>query len=111
MRSGGGRISLSLQEHQELQTIGGAIEIEFTGDPGSLIVVRKDAGSAVAVSSKCTHLGCTVRKEPSFFRCPCHGSTYTLEGEVVRGPAEFPLDRYDAKIEGDEIIITLKIVN
>lgn len=111
VRSSGSRINLSLHEHPELETIGGAVEIEFTADPEVLIVVRTGADSAVALSSKCTHLGCTVRKEPSFFRCPCHGSTYTLEGDVVRGPAEFPLDRYNAKIEGNEIIITLQIVN
>jgi len=53
-------------------------------------------GGLLALYQKCPHLGCTVPWRPDFvyggvkgwFRCPCHGSTYTKEGGVlVAGPA------------------------
>jgi nitrite reductase/ring-hydroxylating ferredoxin subunit len=41
-----------------------------------------------AISSVCTHLGCIVaRSEGGDFACPCHGSQFDTEGQVVGGPA------------------------
>jgi cytochrome b6-f complex iron-sulfur subunit len=46
-----------------------------------------------ALSSVCTHLGCITRYQPdeSIIACPCHGSRFNLEGEVIAGPAPRPL--------------------
>jgi len=44
-----------------------------------------------ALSLVCTHIGCTVEQKPDSFTCPCHGSRYTSDGKVIRGPAEKPL--------------------
>lgn len=53
------------------------------------VLVRADARGVSAVSFVCTHLGCTVTKDPSGagFVCPCHGSRYRDDGAVVAGPA------------------------
>jgi len=48
-------------------------------------------GGVLALYQKCTHLGCTVPWRPDFefnntkgwYRCPCHGSTYTREGGII----------------------------
>ncbi len=69
------------------------------------LYVFKEGRSYYAISGACTHLGCTVRKEPSFFRCPCHGSTYSLEGSVVRGPAEKALERYPVQFINNQLTI------
>ena len=58
---------------------------------------------------KCPHLGCTVpwRKEFIFegvkgwFRCPCHGSTYTRAGVRVFGPAPRPMDTMEVTVNDD----------
>lgn len=42
----------------------------------------------------CTHLGCTVNAVDVGFKCPCHGSTYDLEGHNTGGPAPLPLVYY-----------------
>lgn len=59
-------------------------------DEHELFVVRSVDGFG-AFSSRCTHLGCTVRRTAEGFVCPCHGATYDSNGEVTAGPARDPL--------------------
>jgi cytochrome b6-f complex iron-sulfur subunit len=58
-------------------------------------------GSFLALSRTCTHLGCSVPwdEEKNQFVCPCHGSTFSLTGEVLTAPAPRPLDTYPVRIE------------
>jgi nitrite reductase/ring-hydroxylating ferredoxin subunit len=56
---------------------------------------RDDDGALSAVSSTCTHMGCQVnfnRAERSW-DCPCHGSRFSTDGEVLEGPAVHRLER------------------
>jgi Rieske Fe-S protein len=54
-----------------------------------LAVFRDETGLLRAVSAKCTHMGCTVdwNDGEKMWNCPCHGSRYGVDGEVIRGPA------------------------
>ncbi|TAK65435.1 MAG: ubiquinol-cytochrome c reductase iron-sulfur subunit, partial [Bacteroidetes bacterium] len=61
----------------------------------------------VALSPVCTHLGCTVRRDGMAFRCPCHGSTYGMNGALLKGPAEHPLAQYTVKFHEDTLMINL----
>lgn len=49
--------------------------------------LRHTSRGFIAVSMKCTHLGCTVEKPGETFECPCHGSRFDEFGKVTRGPA------------------------
>ena len=70
---------------------------------GRFYLARLEDGGFLALSSKCTHLGCTVPwvgKEMKF-ACPCHGSSYDITGAVINPPAPRPLDIYPISIENN----------
>jgi cytochrome b6-f complex iron-sulfur subunit len=71
-------------------------------------------GGIMALYWKCPHLGCTVPWNGTFngatvnfpgvigwFRCPCHGSTYSRAGIRVFGPAPRPMDTMAVTINSD----------
>lgn len=59
--------------------------------PGRAVVLVRDGEGVWAVSRVCTHLGCIVQPSPTGFDCPCHGSRFSADGAVVKGPAPKPL--------------------
>lgn len=87
----GTAIDLYLKWYPELLTTGGAIELLLTGGVKSLYVVRLSFSRFAAVSPVCTHKGCLVGMGENIFKCPCHGSKYSLDGSLISGPAEKPL--------------------
>ncbi|HEY9844167.1 MAG TPA: FAD-dependent oxidoreductase [Candidatus Obscuribacterales bacterium] len=58
-----------------------------------LAVYRDEGGKLHACSAKCTHLGCIVHWNTveNTWDCPCHGSRFSVHGEVINGPAHLPL--------------------
>lgn len=72
---------------------------------GQFYLSRLEDGSFLALSRKCTHLGCTVawEAEDKRFVCPCHASVYDIRGDVVRSPASRALDYYPVIIENDVV--------
>ncbi len=72
-----------------------------------LLVVRHADGRLTTVSTRCMHRGCQVDPVADRLVCPCHGSEYTREGAVLKGPTRAPLHRFATRIEGEEIVIDL----
>ncbi len=82
-------------------------------EPGVTPNGEETPGGLLALWRKCPHLGCTVPWRPDFtflgrtgwFRCPCHGSTYTKEGGIlVAGPAPRPMDIFPLEVQDDNSI-------
>jgi menaquinol-cytochrome c reductase iron-sulfur subunit len=70
-------------------------------------VVKHGLSNVDVFSPICPHLGCRFdwHSGRNQFLCPCHGSVFSMAGEVVGGPAPRPLDTLSTRIEGDEIFV------
>ena len=87
--------------------------------------VVNDAGTIRALSSVCTHMGCTLAYRPAWkdLRCPCHGASFDLSGHLANGSQgwsagggyqgdtqAYPLDlpplvRPKIKVEGESVLV------
>lgn len=67
--------------------------------------IVKTEKEMIAFQPRCTHLGCGYhwsQKEKEFV-CPCHASSFSVTGEVLKGPAPRSLDRFETRIEGKRL--------
>ncbi|HHP7236584.1 MAG TPA: ubiquinol-cytochrome c reductase iron-sulfur subunit [Desulfobacterales bacterium] len=74
---------------------------------GQFYLCRLADGGFLAVSRKCTHLGCTIPWDEAakHFACPCHASVFDLTGAVIRSPAPRPLDIFPIRLENDVLYV------
>ena len=65
----------------------------------------KSENEVIAFAPHCTHLGCGYQwdKKNKNFLCPCHASTFSIDGRVLSGPAPRPLDRLETRVEGTRL--------
>jgi Rieske Fe-S protein len=72
---------------------------------GQFYLKRFEDGGFLALSVKCTHLGCVVNTNPHTegFNCPCHASQFNKFGEVTSSPATRPLDIFPITIKNGEL--------
>ena len=65
-----------------------------------------------ALSTVCTHLGCTPNWLPGEekFKCPCHGSGYYKNGINFEGPTPRPLERFAITLADDGQILVDKSI-
>ena len=75
-------------------------------DVPALLIHNQNGFSALSLV--CTHLGCTVEQKDNGFACPCHGSRYDANGNVLRGPAQKSLRalRVEVNSNGNLILRT-----
>ncbi|HEX7225390.1 MAG TPA: Rieske 2Fe-2S domain-containing protein [Candidatus Limnocylindria bacterium] len=101
---------------------GSAVRFSTTAFDGFVV---NDAGEIRALSSVCTHMGCTLQFRPDWhdLRCPCHGASFDLAGRLANGrtswrgsgpypgdasayPIELPdLVRPRVKVEDDRVFV------
>lgn len=76
---------------------------------GHFYLARLDDGGILAISRKCTHLGCAVLwvAERKQFECPCHASLFDMTGNVIKAPALRALDLYLVSFERDKILVDI----
>ena len=92
-----GKLQLSQVDPDQLKQDEGAVVIIGGERKGAY---RDKAGELHIVDTTCTHVGCEVEWNSGerSWDCPCHGSRFTYKGEVIEGPAEKPLQKYDYKM-------------
>ncbi|MEB3278586.1 MAG: cytochrome b6-f complex iron-sulfur subunit [Lyngbya sp.] len=85
-----------------------ALVAGLAGEPTYLTVLENNTLDSVGIVNNCTHLGCTFpwNEIDQQFQCPCHGSRYSAEGAVVRGPANRPLKLVRVAVQSEVILIS-----
>jgi len=73
--------------------------------PGRNVAVFRDGEGVFAISTVCTHLGCIVKTSANGFDCPCHGSGFTKDGTVRKGPAPKALPWLKVSRNGSTITV------
>jgi len=82
-----------------------ALVAGLAGEPTYLTVLENSSLNPIGIVDNCTHLGCTFPWNPvdQEFQCPCHGSRYSADGSVLRGPAPLPLKLVHVAIKDNRI--------
>lgn len=72
--------------------------------------IIRDRVKLYAIFARCTHLGCTPLwlKTEGKYKCPCHGSGFTMDGINFEGPAPRALDRLKVVVGPDGQIVVDK---
>lgn len=101
---------------REITGFGGVINAGAVGDFPQGSVTKVSQGKfyishvpegLLALYWVCPHLGCTVPWNDSvrLFICPCHGSTYEPNGQIIAGPAPRPMDLMAIRIEDGRVLV------
>lgn len=99
----GNTITIDLAIQTALNASGSWLLIE-----NSSTLVANVSGAFVALTSVCTHSGCSDRWTfgNSRFTCTCHGSVFDSAGKVLTGPASAPLQQFTTQVTGTTLRIT-----
>lgn len=113
----GGASLLFMQPRQIEGAFGGKVNAGPVSSfqPGSVVefpdgrffLVRAQDGGFLAVYQRCTHLGCSVTWEAgqNHFFCPCHASSFDINGDVLNPPAPRALDLFSVSIADGQVIV------
>jgi menaquinol-cytochrome c reductase iron-sulfur subunit len=79
--------------------------------PETVFLVWDGQKQVKVFSATCTHLGCQVLwdGDAKKFLCPCHGGAYDVSGQVIEGPPPRPLSIVDARVEGADETVLVKV--
>jgi nitrite reductase/ring-hydroxylating ferredoxin subunit/uncharacterized membrane protein len=85
---------------EESQLEDGALTHAQAG--GVDVAVVRLRGRLHALANRCSHRGCSLhegRIENETIICPCHGSTFRLDGSIVTGPATSPQPTFQIRVD------------
>lgn len=69
------------------------------------VFVRRDGSRVRALSTVCPHLGCGIDydTETRRFVCPCHESSFSLDGRVSSGPSPRSMDELETRVSSGRV--------
>jgi glycine/D-amino acid oxidase-like deaminating enzyme/nitrite reductase/ring-hydroxylating ferredoxin subunit len=91
-----GKVEVVVRNPEDLANGEGAVVVVNGKRSGAY---KDENGTLFIVDTTCTHMGCELEWNSGdrTWDCPCHGSRFSIHGDVVEGPAKYPLN----KIEDD----------
>ena len=102
-------IAIPLADFPQLTKASGSIVGQSKGYANPIVIAHVSDTTYAALDAICTHMRCTVAYNPLglSFDCPCHGSSYEVDGRLINGPALRPLKAFTATSDGTTLTITL----
>jgi Rieske Fe-S protein len=98
-------VTVTVDASSPLSAVGTAALVQTS--IGDFLVAHTAQSAFVALSSICTHQTCTITGfGNSVFVCPCHGSTFDVNGRVTGGPAPASLHQYPTAFANGVLTIT-----
>jgi Rieske Fe-S protein len=87
-------VKIDTNDFPELKIINGLKKVITSR--GDVWLKRQSSNTMIAFSGACTHSGCGIDyvQAENNFTCFCHGSKFSLEGTVLNGPANLPLNQF-----------------
>lgn len=83
-------------------------KLTYASADGVPIAIVKSGGDIQAMLDRCSHRGCSLHEghfDGTTITCPCHGSTFKLDGSVAKGPATFPQPTFDVRVADGRVEI------
>lgn len=92
-----------------LTQVGQALVTQTVGPDGApIVIIMKGTGNYLALSMRCTHMGCTIfPPQNGEMVCPCHGSVYDMNGNLIAGFGRGPLYHYPSSYDATTHTLTL----
>jgi Rieske Fe-S protein len=101
----GGTVRVNISGNA-LSEVGGAALVESVA--GLFLLSRAGANAFTAIDAVCTHEGCTITgANADGYVCPCHGSRYNRNGQVLVGPAKASLRQFTTTFADGVVTIAL----
>lgn len=112
---------IDVLEDGQLKAGGAPVKVELVGEGvqnawavsddvrlGAAWVRKGEDGKVTALSSVCPHLGCAIgfNEGTKEYRCPCHRSSFSLDGEKKAGPSKRGLDPLPVEVEDGRVRVT-----
>lgn len=86
----------------DVRSVPRAVTDPVSGDPAFLL---NTSGEVTMLSAVCTHAGCIVEWSAASgqFICPCHRSTFDIDGSVLSGPAPRRLPKLAVRVRNGQV--------
>ncbi|MDD4357840.1 MAG: Rieske 2Fe-2S domain-containing protein [Smithellaceae bacterium] len=106
----GNKLLIDLSKEPLLSRVGGAVKIKNEHVPQGIIIAHTEENAYQIASLLCTHRGVEVDYDHKNKRFECASlgsSTYTLDGQNIKGLAKKPLQKYEASVSGNVLAIRI----
>lgn len=110
-----GSIKIKLSDYPALAAEYGSVQFKFNSAIGTyypFTITRAPGNVFHAVDTHCNHADCVVApydENNGKMTCPCHGSEFSISGELLQGPATASLACYNTSYNNSAGVVTVDV--
>lgn len=102
------KIALPLSKLPDLKKIGGFLTLKIKGK--HILFARRSKTQVDGFCGRCSHADAMLeyKHDKDRLYCPEHGSEFDMEGQVLKGPADRPVCKYQTTVKDEKILLSLE---